>query len=63
MKEYQIMQTYFLEQIERFSKMTNMRDALTGMSACGISYQVTNAEPNVIKYWKTEYGIEGKLSF
>jgi len=57
------MKNLILSQIARFSKMSNMEDVLTAMSAWGISYQVTNAEPNVIRYWYTSERIEGKLCF
>ena len=57
------MKNLILSQIERFSKMSNMHEVLTAMSAHGINYQVTVAEPNVIRYWCTSEKIEGKLYF
>ena len=57
------MKNLILSQIERFSKMSNMHDVLTAMSAHDISYQVTVAEPNVIRYWFASENIEGKLYF
>ena len=57
------MKNLILSQIDRFSKMSSMNDVLTAMSAWEISYQVTNAEPNVIRYWYKSENIEGKLYF
>ena len=34
---------------------------LAGFAGADIKYKVTNAEPNVIKYWNDEQGLEGEI--
>ena len=62
MKE-SIMKDHFLAVIERASQMESLHRAGICLSACGVSYQVTVKEPNVIQYWVTKYGIAGQLVF
>lgn len=57
------MKKSMLEAIESASVMESLNIACICLSATGVSYQVTVAEPNVIRYWVTEYGIEGRLVF
>ena len=57
------MKESMLAVIERASKMESLNKACICLAARGVSYQVTVKEPNVIRYWVTEYGIEGRLVF
>ena len=58
------METAFcLQKIEEVIQMRTMEEAKVFMWANGISYQITNAEPNVIRYWVTEYKIQGKIVY
>jgi len=57
------MKKSMLEAIEEASKMESLKRACICLSACGVSYQVTVKEPNVIRYWVTDHGIEGSLVF
>ena len=34
---------------------------LAGFAGAGIKYKVTNAEPNIIKYWNDEQGLKGEI--
>ena len=42
---------------------TDMDRACIQLSARGVSYRVKTAEPSVIYYWVTRYGIEGSIRF
>ena len=57
------MKESMLAVIERASKMESLNKACICLAARGVSYQVTVKAPNVIRYWVTEYGIEGRLVF
>jgi hypothetical protein len=57
------MKESMLAVIERASKMESLNKACICLAARGVSYQVTVKAPNVIQYWITEYGIEGRLVF
>lgn len=54
---------FCLEKVEKAKNIPTMEDAKIFMWANRISYQITNAEPNVIRYWVTEYKIEGKIVY
>ena len=58
-----VMKESILAAIKSASVMESLNIACICLSATGVSYQVTVAEPNVIRYWVTEYGIEGRLVF
>jgi len=58
------METAFcLQKVEKAKQLPTMEEAKVFMWANGISYQITNAEPNVIRYWVTEYKIQGKIAY
>lgn len=54
---------FCLDKIEKAKQIPTMEEAKIFMWANRISYQITNAEPNVIRYWVTEYKIQGKIAF
>jgi len=57
------MKELFLKSIEEASAVGSIQSASIILSATGVSYQITNAEPNVIRYWVTRYGIAGRIVF
>lgn len=57
------MKKTMLEAIESAAAMGSLNRACICLSAARVSYQVTVKEPNVIRYWVTAYGIEGRLVF
>jgi hypothetical protein len=52
-----------LGRIAKAAAVPTLDDAAICLSANRVSFKVTNAEPNVIQYWVTEYGIKGRLVF
>jgi len=56
------MKDYLLLQIET-CKTVSIQEAMTIMSANGISFRVRNATPNVIEYHVDKHGIIGTIIF
>jgi hypothetical protein len=56
------MKEYMLNKIEGVDR-TNMDRACIQFSARGVGYCVKTAEPNVIYYWVTRYGIKGSIRY
>jgi len=52
-----------LGRIAKAAALPTLDEAAICLSANRVSFKVTNAEPNVIQYWVTAYGIEGRLVF
>jgi hypothetical protein len=57
------MKESFLKSIEKASAAGSIQSASIILSARGVSYQITNADPNVIRYWVTRFGIAGRIVF
>jgi hypothetical protein len=50
-----------LIQSAKTGNKTNIKNILAGFAGADIKYKVTVAEPNVIKYWNDEQGLEGEI--
>lgn len=57
------MRESILATIERASVAASLNSACIILSARGVRFKVTVKEPNVIQYWATAHGIEGRLVF
>ena len=59
----EILRNGYLEMIkECTSPNISIQRACLIMSAWELSHQVMTATPNVIEYWKDEYGIQGSIT-
>jgi hypothetical protein len=56
------MKEVILKAIEKAAATGSAQEAIKCLSVW-VSYQVTVAEPNVVRYWNTLYGIKGRLVF
>lgn len=56
------MKEVILKAIDKAAECKSAQEAIHHLSVW-VSYQVTVAEPNVVRYWNTLYGIQGRLVF